>query len=447
MPAMDSAPVTESEFASLMTACPGAMRARRLGVGVSGGPDSMALCLLADRWARARGVAFEALTVDHGLRPQARGEAQLVGRWLAGRGIAHRILTARGPRPATGIQRAARERRLSLFDGWLRRTGADRILLAHSADDQVETVLQRMLADSGPDGLAGMGPEARIGGTALSRPLLSVARERLAATCRTFAQAWISDPSNRDMRFARVRLRSLAPALARSGPVRSDVLAIARAMAAARGVVDDHCARFITDNGAVSPAGFVRVDAEAFRSLDPRFAELLLARVLRAVGGGPWPPRRARVARLAAAVRSGAGVRTLGGCLVRHGDMLEVTREPGACAGPVDLEPGRRTRWDNRLEVLLDAGEPARLETLDVHGWGVLARDIRGRGPLPDPWNWPQAARLAHPVVRHLDGTASLPHLVGDVGACGTQSDGRAVIRFCPDQDWIRDLVSPTHGT
>ena len=430
-----------------MAACPGATGARRLGIGVSGGPDSMALCLLADRWARPRGVALDALTVDHGLRPEARAEAQLVGRWLSGRGITHRILVARGPRPVTGIQRAARERRLALFDRWARETGADRVLLAHSADDQVETVLQRMMADSGPDGLAGIGAENRVGGTALSRPLLAVARGRLASTCRAFGQPWISDPSNRDPRFARVRLRSLAPELARSGAGPDQVLAIARAMATARTVLDDHCSRLILDHGAVSPAGFVRLDTGAFEGLDPRFAELLFARLLRAVGGMPWPPRRARIASLAAALRSGVKARTLGGCIIRPGDDLEFSREPGLCAGPVHLEPGLRTRWDNRFEVRLDGDEPARLGTLDARGWAVLASQMRGQAPQPDPWSWPQAARLAFPVVRHLDGTTSLPHFVRDAGACPTRTGGRAVICFSPDQDWIRNLAMPTHGT
>ncbi len=444
---MQHPPVTEREFAVLMAACPGATGARRLGVGVSGGPDSMALCLLADRWARPRGVTLDALTVDHGLRREARAEATQVGRWLAGRGIAHRILVARGARPVTGIQRTARERRLELFDRWARETGTDRILLAHSADDQVETVLQRMMADSGPDGLAGIGTENRVGGTALSRPLLAVARGRLAATCRAFGQPWISDPSNRDPRFARVRLRSLAPELARSGAGPEQVLAIARSMAAARAVMDDHCSRLILDHGAVSPAGFVRLDAGAFLGLEPRFAELLLARLLRAVGGMPWPPRRARIASLAAALRSGVKARTLGGCMIRLGDGLEISREPGPCAGPVVLEPGLRTRWDNRFEVRLDSDQPARLETLDARGWAALERQMRDQAPRPDPWTWPQTARLAYPVVRHLDGTASLPHFVRDVGACRTRSGGRAVIRFCPDQDWIRNLAMPTHGT
>ncbi len=407
----------------------------------------MALCLLADRWARPRGVALEALTVDHGLRREARAEAHLVGRWLAGRGIAHRILVASGPRPVTGIQRTARERRLALFDRWARETGADRILLAHSSDDQVETVLQRMMADSGPDGLAGIGAENRVGGTALSRPLLAVARGRLAATCRAFGQPWISDPSNNDPRFARVRLRSLAPELARSGTGPAQVLAIARAMTAARAVLDDHCSRFIRDHGDVSPAGFVRIDAGAFQNLDPRFAELFLARLLRAVGGMSWPPRRTRIVRLVAALRSGVKARTLGGCTIRLGDGLEFSREPVLSAGPVVLEPGLRTRWDNRFEVRLDGDEPARLGTLDARGWGKIARQVRDRAPQSNPWSWPRAARLAYPVVRHLDGTTSLPHFVRDVGACQARSGGRAVIRFCPDQDWIRNLAMPTHGT
>ena len=447
---MNAEPVTDGEFAALMTACPGAAGARMLGVGVSGGPDSMALCLLAGRWAETHGVGLVALTVDHGLRPEAAAEASAVGRWLSGRGMTHRILRGDRSRPDAGLQRVARSRRLALLDGWRRDAGADRILLAHSADDQAETFLLRALADSGPDGLAAMNAEVRVGGTPLSRPLLDVARPRLAATCSACGQPWVSDPSNLDTAYTRVRLRALVPGLESAGLHGAQVLRLVRAMAAARRAVDRHCAGFVRTHGTVGRAGYVRFDRGAFCGLPPRFAELLVSRLVRAVGGTGWPPRTGRVARLVRELRSAGAppARTLGGCLVRCGrdGALEIVREPAACAGPLELAPGRQTRWDNRFEVVLGGSEPALLGTLDARGWNRLARDCRGCPAATEPWRWPREARLSYPVVRHLDGTVSIPHLVEDVGACRRSSSRRVGLAFCPDQDWIRNLAALEEG-
>src|SRR5690349_18603269 len=89
---MTTAPLEAPEFAALIGALAPFELAPRLAVGVSGGADSMALTLLAQAWAQARGGAVWALTVDHGLRPEAAAEARQVGAWLGARGIEHRIL-------------------------------------------------------------------------------------------------------------------------------------------------------------------------------------------------------------------------------------------------------------------------------------------------------------------------------------------------------------------
>ena len=191
----------------------------RIAVGVSGGPDSLALCLLADRWARARGGMVFGLTVDHRLRPESGAEAAQVRRWLAARAIAHRTLPWRGSRRAGVSQEEARAARLALLTGWCRRVGALHLLLGHQREDQAETALQRLVRGSGIDGLAAMASirlalDPGGSGARLLRPLLPVPRDALIATLVHWNQPWIDDSSNRDARHARPRL---AAALARLG--------------------------------------------------------------------------------------------------------------------------------------------------------------------------------------------------------------------------------------
>lgn len=449
-PTSPAEPVTDAEFARLMAACPQASAARELCVGVSGGADSMALCLLADAWARARGVRLAALTVDHGLRPEAAGEARRVAAWLAARRVRHEILRAGGPRPSAGLQRAARERRLALLDGSRRDRGAARVLLAHAAEDQAETCLMRAMADSGPDGLAAMAAEARVGGVPLSRPLLPVPRSRLAATCRTRGQDWIEDPSNFDPAFARARLRALAPALEEAGIGTARALRLAAAMGVARRAIDRECARFLDAHGAVSPLGWVRLDGAAFDALPDAFAGPLLSRVLRAVGGAARPARRARVARLRAALREARGplVRTLGGCVVRRraDGRIDIAREPAAVAGPLDLAPGRATRWDNRFEATWCGPGPARIEAAGAAGLRPFARAGAAAGAPPGLSDAPREALLSLPVPRELDGAVSIPHFVSGGGARRAGSGRRLDIAWCPDQDWIGELAARAGG-
>src|SRR5712671_8017156 len=114
-PVMPAAPLTLGELSAALAAIGGFEARPLVAVAVSGGPDSLALTILADRWMRERGGRLAALTVDHGLRPESAGETQTVAGWMAARGIEHHVLAWSGPKPATGIQEAARAARYGLL--------------------------------------------------------------------------------------------------------------------------------------------------------------------------------------------------------------------------------------------------------------------------------------------------------------------------------------------
>lgn len=180
----------------------------RIGIAVSGGPDSLALLVLA---AAARGEKIEAATIDHALRPEGRCEAEMVADICAKRGIAHTILTARWAKaPETAIQERARKQRYRLLGYWAEERGLDAIATAHHADDQAETVLMRLARGSGVRGLAGIRPRSSTPGShvRLVRPLLSWRRTELEQICADAGIAPVADPSNVDERFERVRMRS-----------------------------------------------------------------------------------------------------------------------------------------------------------------------------------------------------------------------------------------------
>ena len=132
----------------------------------------------------------------------------------------HRILRWLGKKPAAGLQRAARQARYRLLAEVARKAGATHILTAHTLDDQAETVLIRMSRGSGITGLGAMARLTALPGAAdikLMRPLLGIPKVRLIATLMSAKIPFADDPSNRDPRFTRARLRDLMPQLAREG--------------------------------------------------------------------------------------------------------------------------------------------------------------------------------------------------------------------------------------
>jgi tRNA(Ile)-lysidine synthase len=172
----------------------------RLGVAVSGGPDSMALLFLAHRAFPGQVLAA---TVDHGLRPEAAQEAAMVARWCADRGFPHDTLSPVQP-IGGNIQSEARIARYALLDAWAAERAVDWLATAHHADDQLETLLMRLNRGSGVAGLAGI--RSRNG--RVLRPLLRWRRSELRALAEAEGLPFVDDPSNRDERFDRVALRN-----------------------------------------------------------------------------------------------------------------------------------------------------------------------------------------------------------------------------------------------
>jgi len=178
-----------------------------IGIAVSGGPDSVALLLLA---AAARPGAIEAATIDHALRAGAREEAEMVADLCRRLGVPHSILTARWVEtPETAIQERARGERYRLLGYWAEERGLAAVVTAHHAEDQAETLLMRLARGSGVRGLAGMRPKSVAPGAhvRLARPLLGWRRSELEAICAKAGVTPAEDPSNDDERFERVRVR------------------------------------------------------------------------------------------------------------------------------------------------------------------------------------------------------------------------------------------------
>ncbi len=403
-----AAPLTPTEFAAAMAPFAPFEPAPALAVGVSGGADSMALCLLAAAWAHEHGGRVQAFTVDHRLRADSAAEAAAVAGWLAARGIAHATLVWREPAAAGAVQARAgavqaraRAARHALLDGACAARGLLHLLLAHTLEDQAETVLMRLAKGSGVDGLAGMPAERPSGAGRILRPLLGVPKARLVATCRAAGQPWIEDPSNTGQRFARGRLRAVAPALAAEGLAPARLADTARRLGRARAALEAATAELLAGAAAVYPEGYILLDPAPLTAAPAELRLRAMARCLAVVGGGGHPPRRERLERLCAELAGGgpAAGRTLAGCcILPRGDSvgrLLLCREPAAAERrPVPPgSAGRTLWWDRRFRVTLPPAAPATalmlapLGSAGARRLGDTALPAAVPAALPGLWN------------------------------------------------------------
>lgn len=321
-------------------------------LGLSGGSDSLALA------ARLRGQPVVAVVVDHGLRPGSAAEAARAAMQAEALGFQAVVRRWEGEKPSTGLQEAARRARLSLLAEEARRIGATRILLAHTADDQAETVLWRLARGSDLPGLAGMRPlsphplwpEGR--GLLIERPLLALGRAALREELASAGLDWAEDPANADHRFARVRMRARLAAApgakealvrlgAHAGALREAVEADARALLASACIEDERVV-------APFPAG-----------PSPGLA-LLTAAIAASLGGAERAPPPARAEALLARLSAPGAAGTLAGALVRRrAASLVFSRAPARGGGPAG-QPAD-SRW--RLAAFLH----------DLTSWTVAA--------------------------------------------------------------------------
>lgn len=263
-----------------------------VGLAVSGGPDSLALLLLAREIRPVR-----AATVDHGLRPESRDEAGQVAAICAGLGVPHDILAVR---VEGSVQAGARDARYRALGDWCASNGLAWLATAHHADDQAETLLMRLARGAGLSGLAGVRRSRPLRpAVTLIRPLLDWRKAELEELVRNAGLIAAQDPSNADPAYDRTAARALLAAAPWLGPTR--LAHSAANLAEAEAALDWAAERLFAQ----------RADGA---TLDPADVppELLRRLVLRMFASFDKTPRGPDLARLIAALRSGRAA-TLGG--------------------------------------------------------------------------------------------------------------------------------------
>lgn len=362
-----------------------------VGIAVSGGPDSLALLAMLARWAakRPQRPTLTVFTVDHGLRPEAKDEADLVVRCARELGLEAIVLEWQGEKPVSGLQAAARAARYRLIGEVMDWRDISVLLTGHHMDDQAETILMRIAHGSGVTGSAGMSQWSEVEGVRVFRPLLAVRRRELEEVVAAMGWRAASDPSNADPSFERVRWRAAMPQLEALGLTIERLAQFGARLARADRALADFASRAYAALVRLDPLGTARLDRAALRDQPDAIRLRVLARIIDEAGGAARAPELSQVEALDAALNSGAALAgtTVGGCrILVEADDLVIAREAGRLRPEtVTLRPGGRLVWDRRFEisssadapslVVSPAGKMPRAELAALVGGGKLGPD------------------------------------------------------------------------
>lgn len=373
-------------------------------VAFSGGLDSSVLLDLLAGARERLSAPLGAVHVHHGLQAEADAWAERCAERAARLDLplVRLDVDARPPAGASP-EAAAREARYRALADWLPQGGA--LLSAHHRDDQAETLLLQLLRGAGPDGLAGMPAVAPLGQGILLRPLLDVPRAALEARARARGLVWSEDPSNRDPRFDRNRIRhALLPTLEARWPGARAVIARAAGLQAEA----SRLLAQLAEQDLAMVAGSVpgTLDCDRLRALDADRQRNLLRHWLRRAGL-QLPPQRMleNLRRTVPAARPDATprVRWAGGEVRRHrGLLFAMTPLPAPALA------GRRALWHGEILNLPELGGTLAWEA----GSGLdaalveagLRLELRRGGERLQP-----AGRREHQSLKHLLQAAGIP--------------------------------------
>ena len=380
----------------------------RVGVAVSGGADSVALLRLLDNLRDPLGVTLLVAHFDHMLRgADSEADARFVEGLARERGfecvLERADVAAAAAANKWNLEDAARRLRYAFFERMVAEGRAARIAVAHTADDQAETVLAHILRGTGPAGLAGIYPMAG----SVVRPLLGERREDLREYLRALAQEWREDASNRDLSRQRARIREqLLPLLERDfAPSAVKQLASLADLAREEegfwsALVEDRFRTLVRARAGtltirapdlMAPIGIARATgregASSLRSLSERMTRRIFQE-LRGSFGGLTSVHVQSVLRLASESPSGRSVELPGGIIVEKifDDLIFSARKPAGRAGRGRETAAAARAYQYAVELSpkgltsIAVPELNRRFCLKVIDWSVSERDTKRDG-------------------------------------------------------------------
>lgn len=284
---------------------------KKLAVAVSGGVDSV--CLL--NWCKLAGMNIVALHVNHGLRAAADIETQYVQDLCEKLNVPCRVFYWTGEKPDSGLENAARDARYKMMTDFCQENDIYALLVAHQADDQIETFLMNLGRGSGLFGLAAMRRMSMRDGVRIVRPLLDVSRAELRAWCDEHNVKYFIDEMNSDPHYTRVKIRQNRHLISEKlGISDARILLAVQNLGRLRDKIENDVDKMVAD--VVDNRRAVFGDVFLF-DLDPDFRLRFIGKLIQTIGGDKYPPRLNSLAGALSRLRGNCKF-TLGHCTLRR---------------------------------------------------------------------------------------------------------------------------------
>tara|TARA_A100001011_G_scaffold133758_1_gene140983 strand:- start:749 stop:1777 length:1029 start_codon:yes stop_codon:yes gene_type:complete len=299
------------------------------GVGVSGGPDSLSLAFLSKVYSIKNRIKAKFFIVDHRIRKESTVEAKLVQKILKKIFINSKILTWKGKKPKKNIQSLARKKRYELMYAECDKNKMDNLLIGHHQDDLFENFFIRMLRGSGLKGLISLDKKTKIGNKNIMRPLIDQTKDDLTYISKKVFNSYIKDPSNKDEKFQRIKIRKLITELETNGLDKKKLLSTINNLKYSNNVVNFYVAENLRKNSF-----FFDKDNKLFlnRSFFLQPYEVIfrgLSKALKLIGKKYYPVRGKKLDKIISDIQNNHLLRvTLGGCIVEKANQtIIITKE------------------------------------------------------------------------------------------------------------------------
>ena len=291
-------------------------RKKNFLIAVSGGPDSLALTALAKSYSYEKKCKIYYVLVDHNLRKNSAKEAQSVKKLLKKYQINLYILKNQ-KKIKKNIQSEARTVRYKLLTSFCKNKNIENILTAHNLEDQVETFFIRLSRGSGLDGLSSMKEINKISGNIrLIRPLLDFKKIELIKISKTIFGKYYIDPTNKNIKYLRTRIRNLQTMLEKSGINYYQVVKSIRNLASSRDTLDQYFSR-IYKNIVTKRNNEIKIDFKNFININQEMKMRVFKKAIKDFTKAYYSTRSKKIFNLIDQIKAKKSAKlTLGGCII-----------------------------------------------------------------------------------------------------------------------------------
>lgn len=328
-------------------------------LGVSGGPDSLALALLTKHWIDKIGGKLICLTVNHNLRPESENEAAYTSKLLKKYNIEHHILDWEGTKKKSNLQDQARKARISLLTNWCLNNKIKHLFLAHTQDDEVETFFMRLFRGSGLQGLSSIQHISEYNSVNIIHPLLNFKKEELERFLSEQDIKWITDPSNNNDQFLRVKIRKflkseimndIIPYTLMLDRCKNGIDSIKRA----NDLIEKQKNKIISEIIELHPEGYLTIKYSEFAKIPMELSLNILASCLITISGKHfYRPRFESLKLLYKHILSHSKKAiTLWECEVKiKKNLIFIYHEVKKTTPPISIIDKNTIKWDNRFII------------------------------------------------------------------------------------------------